>query len=497
MKKTANDMNQMNLFNLLGIKEEPEKEEPVKQTEEKPKSETKEKTSTTSKKKKQTKKYKCPITVHGGPYTYQIEEDKEMSLIEIKNHVTKTFPELKGIVTVTMEANDVCIAKVDLKETKLSKIKDQGIFTIKLGKQFVLNEEGVEEAVLAWNTKFPQYVGCKFHYIEESHTLIPFFKQNESIILRTYKLPIQIGFPGMVETFTAEDFSVNEKVSGTMIMEKYSEKHPEFAQCDYMYIENAKMFVPLSEKVDHEHKKCLLQLPIKVATGGYHIEFTSEDFEGASVVTMEQLRVALERMYPEYSEERTIMDYDHRHFVIATLKSSTKGAIITSCRDGFHREVTENGVIEYRPYGKFELTEKEGLSFSLNSEQLKIPKKLLKDIIERFRIDIHRECALQLFMTKDEKGYWLYEPKQDASVCNVCFERNRRLEDEYVLVMDVHSHGTISAFFSEVDDLDEKGIRLYMVVGDFNDNDPHTYDIKLRAGMNGVFEDLSLEDIFE
>lgn len=496
-KNTTNDMKQMSLFNLLGIEEEPEKkEEPVKQTEEKPKSETK--TSTTTKKKKEVKKYKCPIIVHCGPYTYKIEEDKEeMSLVEIKNHMIKTFPELKGIVTITMEKGDICIAKVTLKETKLSKIKDQGIFTVKLGKQFVINEEGAEEAVLAWNTKFPQYVGCKFHYVEENHILIPFFEQDSSIILRTYELPIQIGFPGMMETITAEDFSVSEdeKISGTIIMEKYSENHPEYKGCDFMYAVNAKLFVPLNEKADYENKKCLLQLPIKVATGGYHIEFSSEDFDGASVVTMEQIRESLEKMYPEYSKERTIMDYDHRHFVIATLKSSTKGAIITSCREGFQREITENGVIEYRPYGSFEL-ENDRLSFSLKSEELKIPKKLLKDMIDRFRMDIHRECALQLFMTKDEKGYWLYEPNQEATVCDVRFERNYRLEEEYVLVMDIHSHGTIPTFFSGTDDKDEKGIRLYMVIGDFNDDDPYAHNIKLRAGMNGVFEDLSLDDIF-
>lgn len=61
-------------------------------------------------------------------------------------------------------------------------------------------------------------------------------------------------------------------------------------------------------------------------------------------------------------------------------------------------------------------------------------------------MDIHRECALQLFMTKDEKGYWLYEPRQTATSCDVTFERNNVMEDEYVLVMDIHSHGEITNF---------------------------------------------------
>ena len=76
------------------------------------------------------------------------------------------------------------------------------------------------------------------------------------------------------------------------------------------------------------------------------------------IVTMEEIRKALEATYPEYSKERTSMTYDKRHFIIAMLKSSTKGATIVSSREGFHREVNENGVTEYRPYGKFVLTGK-------------------------------------------------------------------------------------------------------------------------------------------
>lgn len=190
------------------------------------------------------------------------------------------------------------------------------------------------------------------------------------------------------------------------------------------------------------------------------------------------------------------MTYDKRHFIIAMLKSSTKGATIVSSREGFHREVNENGVTEYRPYGKFVLTGKNQLDFSLNSDQLKIPKKLLSDIIDRFRMDIHRECALQLFMTKDEKGYWLYEPRQTATSCDVTFERNNVMEDEYVLVMDIHSHGKLPTFFSATDTRDEKGIRLYMVIGNFSEENPRSYNIMLRAGMNGVFQELSVEDIF-
>ena len=498
-----NDVNgQMDLLDLLGIEKEveqkPEKETETKNTKETKKTENVSNTSKVSEKKTETKKYKCPIVVYGGPYSYTInEENKEMSSTEVKKHVIKTFPELKGIVTVKMQEDNSCILQVEYKETKLPEIKDQGIFTVKLGKEYVISNEGVEEAVIAWNKKFPQYVGCNYHYVNNNdHVLIPFYKSDSKQVLRAYKLPVLIGFPEMMEQIKPDKDQEDQTISGAEIMERYSKTHPEFKDCTFKYIEHTNTIIPLKEKAVYVPDICMIQLPITVATGGYHIQFSADDFHGKDIVTMEEIRKALEATYPEYSKERTSMTYDKRHFIIAMLKSSTKGATIVSSREGFHREVNENGVTEYRPYGKFVLTGKNQLDFSLNSDQLKIPKKLLSDIIDRFRMDIHRECALQLFMTKDEKGYWLYEPRQTATSCDVTFERNNVMEDEYVLVMDIHSHGKLPTFFSATDNRDEKGIRLYMVIGNFSEENPRSYNIMLRAGMNGVFQELSVEDIF-
>ena len=98
---------QMSLLNLLGIEEdEPEKEEVTKKEETKKKEEIKSANSEKSNRKKfEVKKYKCPITVHGGPYSYIIEkdDDEEMSAVKVKNHILKTFPELKGILSPKME----------------------------------------------------------------------------------------------------------------------------------------------------------------------------------------------------------------------------------------------------------------------------------------------------------------------------------------------------------------------------------------------------------
>ena len=60
--------------------------------------------------------------------------------------------------------------------------------------------------------------------------------------------------------------------------------------------------------------------------------------------------------------------------------------------------------------------------------------------------------------------------------------------------MEVHSHASMPAFFSIIDNQDEKGIRLYMVLGNL---DKKAFSYVLRAGLAGVYGKLKLEDVFE
>ena len=59
--------------------------------------------------------------------------------------------------------------------------------------------------------------------------------------------------------------------------------------------------------------------------------------------------------------------------------------------------------------------------------------------------------------------------------------------------MDIHSHASFHAFFSSTDNEDEKGIRLYMVIGNL---DQPKCSFKIRAGMAGTFGDMALADVF-
>ena len=61
-------------------------------------------------------------------------------------------------------------------------------------------------------------------------------------------------------------------------------------------------------------------------------------------------------------------------------------------------------------------------------------------------------------------------------------------------VLDIHSHGGMSAWFSGTDNRDEQGLKLYCVVGRVNTMLPEAL---FRVGVYGYFCPLEVEDIFD
>ena len=66
--------------------------------------------------------------------------------------------------------------------------------------------------------------------------------------------------------------------------------------------------------------------------------------------------------------------------------------------------------------------------------------------------------------------------------------------ENLVHVMDIHSHNTMKAKFSPVDDADEKATRIYVVIGRLDKFFP---DISTRVSVGGKFVDIRPVEIFE
>ena len=127
-----------------------------------------------------------------------------------------------------------------------------------------------------------------------------------------------------------------------------------------------------------------------------------------------------------------------------------------------------------------------------------VPISLLGTAIAFFRkvYTTHKsEAFVQFFYDEDTQEYLLHCPKQTVSGASVKFERDLEFETpSRILVMEIHSHGNMDAFFSGTDNHDEKDDRFYGVVGKVTDFFP---TMKLRLNMGSYSYEVEVDDIFD
>jgi len=107
------------------------------------------------------------------------------------------------------------------------------------------------------------------------------------------------------------------------------------------------------------------------------------------------------------------------------------------------------------------------------------------------------DLALNLFLADSSSehyvavtgaaGYDFYIPVQDKAAGSVVYEVGTSV------VLEIHSHGHMGAWFSQTDNVDETGLKLYGVVGKLN----ATPIVKLRIGVYGYFKQLSWNEVFD
>lgn len=114
----------------------------------------------------------------------------------------------------------------------------------------------------------------------------------------------------------------------------------------------------------------------------------------------------------------------------------------------------------------------------------KIPRRLYDLALSVLMAGSDREQYLAITW---EGEYRLRMPGQDRNGASVKYET---LPSS---IMDIHSHGSMKAFFSFTDDRDEQGLRLYMVVGRLDTLLP---EVELRLGVYGYFATLNIDEVF-
>lgn len=127
----------------------------------------------------------------------------------------------------------------------------------------------------------------------------------------------------------------------------------------------------------------------------------------------------------------------------------------------------------------------------------KIPMSLLLFIWDFFA-GISEKYALEalahiLYDTTRNK-YIVRIPKQKLTHTSVDSVMEEEYPEHMIHVMDIHSHNTMPAEFSPIDDEDEKPTRLYAVMGRLDKVLP---DITVRASCGGKFIPVDPADVFD
>ena len=485
-------MEQDSLLDLFGITEKDLERKSAK-------SDTKKgKTGTSSAKSGRSKAgnfYELPVTVYGCGYSCTVPkvEDKQISHNRLTEYLRKEFAALEAFsfkLKKTEEKDLVITQDLKAEEEELT----IGETKICYGDTELHFSGGtIEDAKEMWCQEHPEFTECSMAYSKEKKVLLPFFESNTAAG-KTYDTPLQIGIMQHILQIEGEEKGVTlEK-----LQEQYFKKYPFYKGCSFFFSEEENLLIPVFEESRNEKKSDVISLPVKVRTALTELEYGPEDFGGKTSVKLEDIRMKLEQIYPEFSKERTHMEYDKRHFIIPILKGSTKGVVIRSRNQNYGLYIVEGcdgktHRIEKTPVGEFAVCisdpeEEPEFHFALP----KIPGEILEEVMQFFLDNREHEVACQLFYTKEE-GYTIYYPRQDYSLAAVTFERDPILESQKTLVMDMHSHGGMPAFFSAQDNRDEKGTRLYMVAGNLY----RTPQIRVRAGIIGHFLDLYCGDLFE
>lgn len=129
-----------------------------------------------------------------------------------------------------------------------------------------------------------------------------------------------------------------------------------------------------------------------------------------------------------------------------------------------------------------------------------IPRALMGQIIAFFRsfmkAGAEYEALVNIYWDRDAGEYLAFVPKQRATKAsvNTLPDSERPAEERYYHYADIHSHNSMAARFSSIDDADEKATRLYMVVGHLDKFYP---EISARISCGGTFLEIDPRTVVE
>ena len=372
----------------------------------------------------------------------------------------------------------------------------------------------------------PQYRGCGISYAEEAGICYPVFPTVEYGKL---PVPVTILWNGQLQEYTDKEVEGQIKLTGHVfgklpgsVVIKYARTHQKdvFAVCVISKDAYQSAETSSSEKKKEKKAEVRYKLPLNlyIVTFNCSYDLKPEHFGGKERVTLEEIKAYMsdkQKMFSDKSRKLDTLYNEELNRLAVMFISGTKGCEmlrsveeIKGCLSkeqyhGFYVGKEGNFVIHAYPHGNFITRMGMGRECYDPKELLfvrklpKIPVKMLEEIIEYFREDLDREAAVRIVYRKKEKQFQFYKAGGQRKKMYMYYEyevTEEMFSPEVIHVMELHSHNTMPAFFSVVDDQDEKDYPgLFGVIGNLDAINP---SLQFRAGNNGIFCRVAVEELF-
>ena len=189
-------------------------------------------------------------------------------------------------------------------------------------------------------------------------------------------------------------------------------------------------------------------------------------------------------------QKKGIADYKGVFPTLEAARASNKVICLIPARDGQTYEMRRSELGEFIA-PKHKITEFSEVRAGFRPALPRIPQELLRAIIGFFRSQMESgaefEALVRIYWDRKEQKFIPFVPKQRVTKDRVTV----RLTDEdlpddtrYLYYADIHSHNSMKAVFSAIDDQDERGTRLYLVIGRLDRFFP---EISARISCGGSF----------
>ena len=189
-------------------------------------------------------------------------------------------------------------------------------------------------------------------------------------------------------------------------------------------------------------------------------------------------------------QKKGIADYKGVFPTLEAARASNKVICLIPSRDGQTYEMRRSELGEFIA-PKHKITEFSEVRAGFRPALPRIPQELLRSIIGFFRSQMEAgaefEALVRIYWDRKEQKFIPFVPKQCVTKDSVTVRlTDEDLPDEqrYLYYADFHSHNSMKAVFSAIDDMDERGTRLYLVIGRLDRFFP---EISARISCGGSF----------